>query len=463
MSEATVYAVASGKGGVGKTTTTVNLGTALASGGSRVAIVDADLGMANAAGFLGLDPDGPTLHDVLADEATVPEATYEVADGIAVLPGSPDLEAFAAIDATGLDGVVDRLRDEFEYVLIDVGAGVSHEAVLPLGIADEVLVVSTPEPASAQDVRKTVELAETAGGSVAGLVVTRYSEGGSVSNEDLAASLDMTLLGSIPEDDAARESVLAGTPLVAHAPESPAANAYRQLAARLVDGEDASAAIATAAGAGTEDADDGEASAAESGAAGPSPDDADVADAGTDGAAATSTDDESAADDTAVADAADDASIDDAIADVDDAIAEVEEGSSGASDAAAAVQSSAPDDAGPDAAAEAESSANTGDADATAVSAADEKQAVTIPDADEHGSESTSDAPEDADDAETDQESAAEDAALDEDAIPFQRDDATAPPADSEDDATDADTDEDADDEEEAAEEEEGGFLSGIL
>lgn len=236
MSSTTVYAVASGKGGVGKTTTTVNLGTALAGAGHRVVLVDTDLGMANLAGFVNLSPDGPTLHDVLSGDATVTEATYEVAERIGAVPSGTELTSFAQADATGLRGIIDQLRSEFDYVLLDVGAGISHESVLPLGIADATIFVSTPEPASVQDVQKTVELAEQAGGDISGLVLTRTRSSDDVSYEQIASRLDLPLLGVIPEDDAVRDSVYARTPLVVNTPDSPAAGAYRELAAGIGGG-----------------------------------------------------------------------------------------------------------------------------------------------------------------------------------------------------------------------------------
>ncbi len=233
MSQETVYAIASGKGGVGKTTTTVNLGTALAQAGKRVAIVDTDLGMANLAGFVSLKPESTTLHDVLTGDADIDDATYRIADNIVAVPSGTDLDDYADTSPEGLGEIVSELRSTFDYVFLDVGAGVSHETVLPLGLADAVVLISTPEPAAIHDSKKTVELTDRAGGTVAGLVITRTRPESDISYDEIAARLDIPLLGTIPDDPAARESVYAGIPLVVNDPEGPAAVAYRQLAGTL--------------------------------------------------------------------------------------------------------------------------------------------------------------------------------------------------------------------------------------
>ena len=229
----TVYAIASGKGGVGKTTTAVNLGAALAEDGHAVVVVDTDLGMANLAGFLDFDSDdGATLHEVLAGEADIDDAVYAAPGDIDVVPSNTDIEAFARADTTRLREVVEELRGEYDYVLLDTGAGISHDTVLPLGLADEVLLVSTPDVASVSDTAKTGDLTERVGGTVAGAVLNKRSSN-ILDATDVEETLGTDVLAVVPADDAVPMSIDAGRPTVDFAPASPAALVYDTLAAVL--------------------------------------------------------------------------------------------------------------------------------------------------------------------------------------------------------------------------------------
>ena len=221
-----VLAVASGKGGVGKTTTVVNLGVVLRRSDHSVALVDADLGMANLDAMLRISAEA-TIHDVLAGEATVEEAVVEEAPGFAVLLGSRDLADYADAAPEGLGDVLDTLADAYDYVIVDTGAGMSHEDVLPLGLADGVLLVTSPDPAAVGDTQKTAELADLAEGAVAGVVVTKADE--STDADAVAEELSAELFGVIPYDPIVRSSTASATPLEAADPDAPAAVAYRAL------------------------------------------------------------------------------------------------------------------------------------------------------------------------------------------------------------------------------------------
>ncbi|MCD2205006.1 MinD/ParA family ATP-binding protein [Halobacterium sp. KA-6] len=230
-----VFAVASGKGGVGKSTTTANLGVALADDGFDVALVDVDLGMANLAGLLGVNPD-VTLHDVLGGDASTADATYAV-NGLTLVPGSTDLEQFARADAKSLHRVVEYLRQRNDVVLLDAGAGLSHDIAMAMSVADGVLLVTTAELASLTDATKTGKLVGKLDKPVVGAVFTRTGDGSFDDVEGIATALGTTdaVTVSVPHDDAVKLAVRKGQPVVSLKPESPAARAYARLAAKLAD------------------------------------------------------------------------------------------------------------------------------------------------------------------------------------------------------------------------------------
>lgn len=237
MTESTVYAIASGKGGVGKTTLTINLGAALAARGRTTVIVDADLGMANMATFLGLESSAPNLHDVLAGSIQIHEAAAEIEDGFAVIPGGNSLEAFAEADTEVLESVIDELREAFDIVLIDVGAGLSHDTVLPIGLADEIILVATPDLAAIENAEKSKQLAERMGKQILGIVLTRTGSQFDLDVNTVGRELEVLVLAVIPEDEAVHESLDARTPVVNLRPTAPAAIGFAGLA-RYLDGED---------------------------------------------------------------------------------------------------------------------------------------------------------------------------------------------------------------------------------
>ncbi|AZQ13592.1 P-loop NTPase [Halorubrum sp. PV6] len=231
----TVYAVASAKGGVGKTTTTAAIATILADSGADVVAIDADLGMANLAEALGVSVEGVTLHDLLAGEASPREAVHEGPVGLRVVPGAVALDAYAAADPSGLREVVDAFEDA-DFVFIDAGAGLSHDSTLPLGLADETLLVSTPERSALGDTEKTRQLTERLGGSVAGAAITRLDPATAASDAPIDAVeqwLDAPVVGRIPEDVAVLRASESSDPLPLLAPDSAATRAYRDLTRTL--------------------------------------------------------------------------------------------------------------------------------------------------------------------------------------------------------------------------------------
>jgi septum site-determining protein MinD len=250
-----VFAVASGKGGVGKTTTAVNLAAAMAEADRSVVLVDYDLGMANIGAVLDVEEVETTLHDVLAGEAETQDAVSAAPGGFDVMLGGTTIEDFGRADPSELRDVTEDLRDTYDVTIVDTGGGLSHDTTVPLGLADDVLLVSTPQVAAIENTEKTLQLARRVGGDVKGLILTRLGTGG-VDAEAAVEDLPVPLLGKIPEDNQVAESETDGEPLVTYAQESPAAQSYRELGYELVgeslplsfqeDGEGESAAAGAA-------------------------------------------------------------------------------------------------------------------------------------------------------------------------------------------------------------------------
>jgi septum site-determining protein MinD len=203
-----VYAFAGGKGGVGKTTTTLNVGVALARNGYEVAIVDADLAMTDLGPLLGYDVD-VGVHDVLAGDASLAEAVVDGPHDVRVVPGKRSLDALQNADPSKLSAVFASLSETVEFVLVDTGAGLSHEVLVSLGAADGALVVTTPKDTAVGDATRTGAVADHVDGTLLGTVVTRARQPSDL--DDVADDMGRRVVGAIPEDPRLSSSPLVVT------------------------------------------------------------------------------------------------------------------------------------------------------------------------------------------------------------------------------------------------------------
>lgn len=231
---AKVYTIASGKGGAGKTTTSVNLGTSLAGLGKKTLILDADIGMANLGLVLGLERSEVTLHEVLAGKADVKDAIYDGPNGVKVLPSGISLQGFQNADPEKMIDVMGTLVENYDYMLIDAPAGISKDGVVPLAIADDVILVVNPEISSIADAMKTKVLVEMIDSSVLGIVLNRVGTTTTeLSNEKVENLLDCKILEAVPDDANVRNASAFRMPVVVKYPESPSSIAFKRLAASL--------------------------------------------------------------------------------------------------------------------------------------------------------------------------------------------------------------------------------------
>jgi septum site-determining protein MinD len=233
--------VTSGKGGVGKTTTTANVGVALAAAGARVVLVDADVGLRNLDIVLGLE--ARVRHHVL----DVLEGSAELDDALVSDKRVKGLKLLAAsqtrekddVDTPAFRGLIDQLRERFDYVLIDCPAGIEKGFQNAIAGADEAIIVCTPEVSAVRDADRVVGLL---GDRVKiTLIVNRLRpslvrRGKMLSVEDVNAILRLPLLGVIADEPDVIVSTNKGEPLALDA-SSPTGEAYRKIAGRIVGTE----------------------------------------------------------------------------------------------------------------------------------------------------------------------------------------------------------------------------------
>jgi len=241
---ATALAIASGKGGVGKTTVAVNLAVAFARLGHRVSLVDADFGLGNVDVFLGLTPERH-IGQLLSGDATLDELLVTGPAGVKILPASSGLRELTALTPAQLAIITDtffRLRSSFDYLLIDTAAGISDTVIDTMLLADRVIVVTSVEPAAIVDAYATVKVLNHASPDMEiGIVVNSVRS----SDEALMAfrQLDMAakrflgrslkFFGFVTSDASVRDAVVTQRSIVEHMPQADASRCFRMLAARL--------------------------------------------------------------------------------------------------------------------------------------------------------------------------------------------------------------------------------------
>ncbi len=230
--------ISSGKGGVGKTTTSVNLASALAKQGKNVILVDGNLTTPNVGLHLGLTKFPVTLNDVLKGEAALTDAIYIHPLGFKLVPGSLSIRSFSEINSRKLKKLFEDLREMCDFVIVDSAAGLGNESISVLKNADEILIVTNPELPAVTDAFKIVTLAKEIGIPVKGVVLNKVRR----DNFDLGfraiESLLETPITSVIEDDKLmRQAVYRKKPIIHIKPKSNTARQYHHLARRVHAGQ----------------------------------------------------------------------------------------------------------------------------------------------------------------------------------------------------------------------------------
>ncbi len=245
---ARVIVVTSGKGGVGKTTTSASFSSGLALRGHKTVVIDFDVGLRNLDLIMGCERRVVfDIVNVINGEAALSRALIKDkhCDNLFVLPASQTRDK-DALRLEGVEKIIDELKETFEYIVCDSPAGIEHGAFSAMYFADEALVVTNPEVSSVRDSDRILGiLAAKSKRAVDGLdpvkehlLVTRYNPGRvaageMLSVEDIQEILRIPLLGVIPESESVLQASNAGTPAI-HVDKSDVADAYKDVVARFM-------------------------------------------------------------------------------------------------------------------------------------------------------------------------------------------------------------------------------------
>jgi flagellar biosynthesis protein FlhG len=239
-----VFAVTSGKGGVGKTNVSVNLGISLAEAGHAVALFDADMGLANIDVLLGLSPRYSFAH-VLEGEKTLDEIIVTGPSGLMVIPGASGIQKMAELSPTEQAAVIRGFSDvqrEIDILIVDTAAGISSSVVNFAKACQEVVVVVCDEPTSLTDAYAFIKLLNRDHGLSRFQVLTNMMSGSEHGKNlfaklckvtDQFLSVNLNFLGAVPDDPYLRRSVQKQTAVVQAYPGSSSSQAFRSLARKI--------------------------------------------------------------------------------------------------------------------------------------------------------------------------------------------------------------------------------------
>ena len=244
--DARVLAVASGKGGVGKTNFVVNLALALQEQGKKTIIFDADLGMANIDVVLGIVPPF-TLTHVIKGQKTLKEIMLDGPNGLKILPGSAGVEELVHLTDAQIQNLINEwtnLEETFDFILVDTGAGIHAEVLNFLRAADDIVVVLTPEPPSITDAYSLIKvLAQKDLKAKVHMVVNQAAtdeEGQQIFKRvsrvvDDFLKMSINLLGIIHKDEKVSAAVKRQKPFILEYPTTNASKCIRNVVQELLE------------------------------------------------------------------------------------------------------------------------------------------------------------------------------------------------------------------------------------
>ncbi len=232
---AKAYAIISGKGGVGKTTSAINLATSLNYLGENSIVVDGNLTTPNVGIHLGAPIVPLTINHVLRNDAKLEDAIYEHESGTMVLPASLSLRETEKIDDKKFSDLIKKIKKIADFIFIDSAAGLGEEVSSIISASDEIIIITNPEISAVADALKAIKLAQQKNKPIKGFVLNRHTGKSHEMNiQNIKDMLEIPILGIIPEDNLIKKSQYMKNPVVYTHPKSSAAKNYIKVSKKIL-------------------------------------------------------------------------------------------------------------------------------------------------------------------------------------------------------------------------------------
>ncbi len=227
-------AIVSGKGGTGKTTTAINLGTALTNFGVDCVVLDANLNTPHIAIHLGQTRIDIALQNVLTGEKNITEAAYMHPTGLKIIPSHISHKA-AKTDLKKFRQIIADLIGTTKIVLIDTPPGITDDLIHIIKSVDSVLVVTNPDLPSVSEALKVIHIAKEHNKVILGVVVNRVTKDKfEMESRNIEAFVEAKVIAEIPEDIKVKRSIAMKHPVVYTHPDAPSSEAFKKLAAAII-------------------------------------------------------------------------------------------------------------------------------------------------------------------------------------------------------------------------------------
>lgn len=223
--------VMSGKGGVGKTTTSINLALAMHKKGSDVVIVEGNLSSPNLSIHLGGTYFPVTLHDVMQNKHPIKNAMYEHQTGLKIIPADISVDAMQLVNFQELKKHAQDLHLYSDFVIIDGSPGLGRETTHLIELADEIIVVTNPDQASVTDAKRLIEFAKRFNKLIIGVLISKHKRRRyKLSIDEIEELLDTRVIGIVPECKKFEKSLHQKKPYLHLYPRKKASKEYHKIA-----------------------------------------------------------------------------------------------------------------------------------------------------------------------------------------------------------------------------------------